>query len=466
MKKPNVLLITTDQQRWDTLHAASQNPYIFTPNLDWLSDNGVNFTRAYSDCPVCMPARATILTGNHGFSQGMVENVSDPDPIDPEKSLPGLLSKAGYETRMVGKAHWPKFRTKYGFEEIEPCDDYYQQMEKEGKRPLAHGLGQTQMEPGISTVDEVDSLTHWTVDRSVEFLRHRDHDRPFFLWTSFTKPHPPFDPCRNYWDLYQNQPMPDPVYGDWSQNAEDVPSYYREPTFCTNSIDRYSPHQLEQIRRAYYACITQIDYNLGLLFAQLRESGDLDTTWIVFTTDHGEMLGDHHLGAKGVLFEASSRLPFLLKPPHPERQPFPLKPGSTCDELVCLADLLPTFAGLGEAEVPEVDGISLLESLQGRGRDHLHLQFRDYHAVVKDDRKLMYAEACGTQLLFDTRNDPYETKELLRDGSDSSELRKLIKERLRVSELGAVRSEDPNLAGTRNRWPGHHSPDVPSDVLH
>jgi arylsulfatase A-like enzyme len=463
--KPNFLLITTDQQRWDTIHAAG-NDHIFTPNLDWICDQGTRFTRAYSDCPICMPARATILTGNHGFTQGVVENVHEPDPIDPATSLPGLLTRAGYQTRLVGKTHWPKFRTNYGFEHIEPCDDYYRQMAAEGKRPLAHGLGQNQQEPVISTVEEVDSLTHWTVDRSVEFLRTRDQSRPFFLWTSFTKPHPPFDPCRNYWELYRGEPVPDPVYGDWSAEVDDVPPYLMEFTRCVNNVDRYTPRQLAQMRRAYYACITQIDYNLGLLFSELRESGELHNTWIVFTSDHGEMLGDHHMGAKGIPMEASARVPFLLKPPRPEMQPFPMPPGQTCDALVCLADILPTFVGLSGAEIPERDGRSLLETLQGNTRDHLHLQMRDYHALVEQERKLLFAEACGTQLMFNVAKDPYETRELLRVGEDASELRKKMMQRLRVSELKGKRPEDPGIGGVRNRWPGHHSPDVPSDVLH
>ena len=465
MTKPNFLLITTDQQRWDTLHAAG-NDHIFTPNLDWLCDQGTRFTRGYTDCPICMAARATILTGNHGFTQGVVENVHEPDPIDPATSLPGLLTRAGYQTRLLGKTHWPKYRCNYGFEHIEPCDDYYRQMAREGKRPLAHGMGQNQQEPVISTVDEVDSLTHWTVDRSIEFLPTRDTTRPFFLWTSFTKPHRPFDPCRNYWELYRDQPVPAPVHGNWSETPDDVPPYLMELTRCVNIVGRYSPHQLDQMRRAYYACITQIDYNLGLLYSELRESEEIQNTWIVFTSDHGEMLGDHHMGAKGVPLEAAARVPFLLKPPRPEAQPFPVPPGQTCDALVCLADLLPTFTGIAGSETPERDGVSLLDSLQGKGRDHLHLQMRDYHAVIREDQKLLFAKACGTQLMFNPDNDPYETRELLREGADAEPLRDLMKERLATSEVKGVRPEDPNIGGDRNRWPGHHSPDVPSDVLH
>ncbi len=465
MPRPNFLLISTDQQRWDTLHAAG-NEYIFTPNLDWLADLGTRFTRGYSDCPICMAARSTILTGNHGFTQNLVENVHEPDPIDPRSSLPGLLSQAGYQTRLIGKTHWPKRGCAYGFEHLETLDEYYKEMQRLGKCPSAHGLGQNQMEPGISTVDEVDSLTHWCVDRSVNFLRNRDQTRPFFLWCSFTKPHPPLDPCRSYWELYQGQPVPEAQYGDWSREAEDVPPYYRELTFCLNNIDRYAPHQQAQIRRAYYACVTQIDYNLGLLFSELRESGELDNTWIIFTSDHGEMLGDHHLGAKAVPFEASCRIPFLMKAPAPWNQPFPIEAGGLCHELVCLADLLPTFCGLAGLEPKPCDGISLLDSLQGRGRQELHVQCRDYHAVLCEGKKLLYAEACGTQLMFDVESDPYETRELLRAGEDASSLREKMMQRLGVSELAACRPEDPNLAGLRNRWPGHHSPDVPSDVRH
>lgn len=113
MDRPNILLITTDQQRFDTINALG-NKYIFTPHLNWLVDQGITFTRCYSDCPVCMPARATIMTGKHGYTTGLVENNDDIKPMAENDTLPGILTRNGYQTRAQGKMHFSPMRAHYG----------------------------------------------------------------------------------------------------------------------------------------------------------------------------------------------------------------------------------------------------------------------------------------------------------------------------------------------------------------
>ena len=192
--RPNLLLITTDQQRFDMLGRAG-NSCVFTPHLNWLCDQGVRFTRAYSDCPICMPARATIMTGRHGYRQGLITNTSRPIPAAEHPTLPGVLTDAGYQTRAVGKMHFNPVRAHYGFEHMELPFDYVREMQRAGRGAEVDGpgLGQNEMEPGFNTIDEARSQTRWIVDRSIDFLETRDPTRPFFMWTSFTKPHPPFD---------------------------------------------------------------------------------------------------------------------------------------------------------------------------------------------------------------------------------------------------------------------------------
>lgn len=133
---------------------------------------------------------------------------------------------------------------------------------------------------------------NWLVESGIRFLETRDHSRPFCLYLGFSKPHPPFDPPANYWALYQNTTVPDPVYGDWSADRENLPPGLMTPTWSSNGIDSWSIERIRDARRAYYALITQIDYQLGLLLGRLRELGELDNTTILFTSDHGEMLGD------------------------------------------------------------------------------------------------------------------------------------------------------------------------------
>jgi arylsulfatase A-like enzyme len=475
-KRPNILLITTDQQRYDTINVAG-NPYIMTPNLNWLCDSGVRFTRAYSDCPVCMPARTTILNGKFGFNNAMVDNNDAADPIDPQLSTPGLLTRAGYQTRMVGKAHWPKFRRNYGFEHIEPCDDYYRYMKRHPEKgiPLDHGIGQNQMEPVISSVSESNSLTHWVIDRSVDFLETRDTSRPFFLWTSFTKPHPPFDCDIRYWNLYQNRTVPDPIYGDWSQRAEDVPEGFMRFIRSLNSCDRFSPETLRDMVRAYYACITQIDYNLGKLFARLRELGELDNTWIVFTSDHGELLGDHFLAAKFLALDASAKVPFIIRAPGAGE--WSHLRGTCRDDLITLADLLPTFAGIGGvATLPEnIDGRDIRGMVAGNvaPREEVCFQASEFNGLLVDNWKYLLAETTGDELLFNLADDPLEQRNLITSCPDAHQrmrgrlLGKLAARGAPCMQSGTfVPVGPPPYGNLRGDWPGHQSIELPSDTLH
>ena len=152
MKKPNILLITTDQQRFDTL-AALGNAHIYTPHLDWLCDEGIAFTRAYTDCPICMPARATLMTGRHGYSLGLTGNDTAVLPLAVNPTLPGLLTQAGYQTRAQGKMHFHPMRSNYGFEHMELPMDYYRECGRHPAEglPKEHGVGENETTPVIST---------------------------------------------------------------------------------------------------------------------------------------------------------------------------------------------------------------------------------------------------------------------------------------------------------------------------
>lgn len=476
MPRPNILLITTDQQRFDTIQCAG-NPYIYTPHLNWLEDTGIRFGNAYSDSPVCIPARATIMSGRYGSSLGITQNAMVPTPIRSEYGLPGLLTRAGYQTRAQGKMHFIPNRCHYGFEQMELMEDYYHYMAEhpECGVPMDHGMGMNEMAPVISTVHETQGLIHWTVKRSIDFLETRDATRPFFLWTSFLAPHPPLDPSRNYWELYRDRPVPEPIHGDWSRRIEDVPEGWRHASVFLSMAQRYSDEQLRDIRRAYYACITEIDYSLGLLFARMREMKLLENTLILFTSDHGEMLGDHFMGAKSVGLEGSAHIPLLVRPPQGDwAAPQPWR-GTTCDELVCLADVLPTclqFAGVEIPAAAQVEGIDLLAAAGGKAqRALLFGEAETYHYVRQGDYKYLFEAWGGSELLFDLRADPYEQHDLIRAGTHQpvrQELASRLTEHLQKRNHPAVKSgrlagQDPHTRKpvVANRWPGFYSHNLP-----
>ena len=481
-KRPNLILITTDQQRFDTISRYG-NPAILTPHLNWLADTGVMFRRAYTDAPICCAARATMITGRQYFRMGQYGNWGQPTAPDVTQTLPAILTRSGYQTRSVGKVHYLPERCNYGYEHMEILEDYYRFVRQFPERgiPMDHGVGQNEMEPVISTVDESWSLTRWTVNRAIDFLETRDTTRPFFLNIGFSKPHPPFDPCLNYWQLYAEMKLPEPVFGNWSANQADIPTGFMSSTWVLNGADRFDPRLWQSIRRAYYACITQIDYNLGHLFARLREMNLQDNTLIIFTADHGEMLGDHHMGAKTVFLEGSAHVPMLLRGPATLLDQS--LAGTQSDALVCLADLMPTFlqaAGVPQNQQPQQDGMDLLAMLHARQtpRQQLSLAYSDQFGQLDGSWKYLYSSSGGPELLFNLADDPMEQNNLAQDASHRAQkatLRQQLAQTLgqaghRVASNGdlAVLSPAPTPRKTRsNRWPGLHSREhTPHDVLH
>lgn len=477
--KPNILFITTDQQRFDTIHALG-NDHIYTPHLNWIVDQGVTFTRCYSDSPICMPARATIMTGKHGYTTGLVGNNDQLKPMAGRDTLPSILTRHGYQTRAQGKMHFSPMRAHYGFEYMELPMDYYRERNRNAQLglPKEHGVGENEIEPVISTVHETDSLTYWTVKRSIDFLETRDDTRPFFLWTSFTKPHPPFDPCLNYWNLYRDMDLPSPIRGDWSETLENMPQGYLQPTYMLNSAYRMSDNRLKEVKRAYYACITQIDYSLGLLFARMRELGLLDNTWIIFTSDHGDMMGDHRMGAKSVFLEGSAHVPMLIRPPSGSWNRHSLA-GKRCDTIVNLADVLPTIMSMAGIEhaTHDFDGRNMLQYMDEPDENRVFYGNcnNQFFAVMEGTYKYMWTPLGGSELLFDLESDPYEQRDLAAGDEHRERLLRLrgkLIEHLRqyrpeqVDGNKLVHGEAPRGPQDVPKWPGFHSTVEPTDVLH
>lgn len=478
-EQPNLLLITTDQQRFDALCAAG-NPHIMTPHLDWLADTGILFTRCYTDAPVCAPARSTMITGRHFFNQPAgIGHFNQPSAADRCATYPAVLTRGGYQTRLVGKGHYHPERCNYGWEHVELLEDYYRHMARHPERglPMEHGLGQNEMHPVISTVHENHSLTHWTVGRSIEFLETRDTTRPFCLYTSFSKPHPPFDPCLNYWLLYADANLPEPWVGDWSREASRIDDGWLQPTWALNGADQFSPDMVRRVRRAYYALVTQIDYNLGLLLARMREMGLFENTLIVFTADHGEMLGDHHAGAKTVFLEGSAHVPMIVRPP--SGPGWEGLRGKRCDGLVCLADIMATFGAAAGVPMPENDGLDLVAVARGEARRERFFGTLDrFHCVIEGRLKYLFCDAGGSELMFDLEADPREEHDLVRAGTHHGErlhLRALLADHLQKikspaaagGELLSTREAVGRKEQRANPWPGFHSRNHPPfDVLH
>jgi arylsulfatase len=473
--RPHLLFITTDQQRFDAIRAAG-NPYIRTPHLDWLLESGIHFTRAYSESPVCCPARGVMLTGTHFHNMPPGHaNFGQPTAPDPANTFPALLTRAGYQTKAVGKLHYSPARANYGWEDAEILEDYYRAMQRTPHLgvPSDHGLGQNEMDVVLGTVHESNGLTHWTVQQSIDFLETRDPTRPFALYTSFSKPHPPLDPSPNDWAIYANAEVDDPIFGDWSDSPEAVHAAWMNSTWSLSGSDRLSRSQLRDARRAYYAMTTRVDYTLGLLLARLREMNLLDQTMIVFTSDHGDMMGDHQMTAKATPFEGAMHVPMIVRPPA-KIAGYEGLAGTRCDKLVSVADVFRTLTTAGQAQVPTnvaPDSLDLISVARGSaGRERLFGKTNGWHMVIEGQYKYAFHETGGAEILFDLAADPREQHELIRAGTHATvhqKMRQLIVDYATQRHLDVCR--DGNLQVLRQplsrhevrasrSWPGFHHP--------
>lgn len=440
--KPSILFITSDQHRGDSLGCAG-HPCVRTPHLDRLAYEGVRFKNAYSDCPICIPARTTMITGLKSSTYGCTHYGAD---FRIERSrdlfLGSLLTQAGYQTALVGKRHWHtdgSFRA--GFETVVPVErGLREQQIRAGRDGWAFGMGANELHPTLSPTPPSLYSTDWIVDRCIETVRERERGQPLFLWCSLIDPHPPLAIHEPYYSMYDQSPIPQPAIGTW-EDAADCPV----EQFNHRTAYNAKPMGWDELRKArgvYYGMITNLDHQLGRLFGCLQVQGLWDDLWVVYTSDHGEHLGDHYDIAKSSFCNSAARVPLLIRPPR-NRQA--ARGGTTSDALVELADLLPMFCELAGAATPaDVDGRSLLGLVEGDDRpvrDTLFGAIDGQHMVHDGRFKYIYFVTDGREQLFDHGADPDDLHDLSR-----AEPQRVAAMRARLVErLRAIRS--PHLSG-------------------
>ncbi len=443
-KRPyNVLLLMTDQHRFDCLGCYG-NKVIETPNLDWIASQGTIFRNAYSESPSCIPARASLMSGmtpwNHGIlgmgpGQGQMG-------LGFEHTLPGELSKAGYHTCGVGKMHFHPQRALMGFHRTildesgrvgDPgfVSDYVQWFNehKTGDYGIIdHGIDWNSWMARPYHAPEFLHPVNWTVNESIKFLRERDPSMPFFLKTSFERPHSPYDPPQYYFDLYMNKKdIPMPYVGDWAK-MHDVPEDAARPHAWRGVR---SKEEIFRARAGYYGSINHIDHQVGRLLMEMERMKLLDNTLIIFTSDHGDMLGDHNLWRKTYAYEGSAHIPMIVKLPKDMGKP-------ACREVdapVMLMDVMPTILDVLGLEIPDtVDGSSMLPLMMGDSsnwREYVHGE----HSVCYDETnemqyladgkfKYVWLPRLGMEQLFDLTEGPGELRDLSSDPNYRDELLK------------------------------------------
>ncbi|MCC6682951.1 MAG: sulfatase-like hydrolase/transferase [Phycisphaeraceae bacterium] len=419
-KRPNILLILTDQMRADAIHAMG-NPLIRTPNLDRLIQSGRAFTSAYSSSPVCVPARASMHYGQYPSKTKCLSN-SDPMPMDGRPSYVQLLTDAGFRTHGIGKCHFTPdrgalrgFQTRETQEEVPACiedDDYLQWLQG---TPYAHVrephgvFGDMIYLPQLSPLPESHHPTQWIGDRSIAFIEEQSKQaKPWFLFASFVHPHPPYSPPYSWMRSYCSTDMPEPH----------MPPNYLHDRPAKAQSDLYYYHMEGEVNvrlwqrniARYYACVSFVDHQVGRICDSLQASGQMDNTLIIFTSDHGDMLGDWGCLGKENMLEASARVPLIIssKGIVPE--------GSVDDGPVSLVDIAPTVLGAaGIDHHADLDGADLRKP---RNPDRvvfshvLHQRDAQYMALNKN-WKYIFSARDNREYLFDRMSDRQEHNDLL-----------------------------------------------------
>lgn len=408
--RPNVLFLMTDEHSPKVLGCYG-NELIQTPNLDVLAESGTMFTNAYCQNPVCVPSRASLISGRVPSFIGIKRNS---DSIHQEITLPTLFKDAGYEVEWYGKEHWGNSNEALGF--------------GNGNRQLFKSLKSIpEYNEIISFRDEVGRLPHdaetyefseendyesLVASEAVEYLKNRDASKTFFLGVSFRKPHFPFICNYRYYDLYMEDidlpAITQEMKDDWSITEKQESDKWK--------FEEISPEQIMKARAIYFGMVSYIDEQFGRIIRELKEQGLYDNTIIVYTSDHGEMNGEHGLWYKNSFYDPSVSVPFIWS--YPGR----IKEGQISNDPVMILDILPTLCDLCSLEKPgEMDGNSLAGQLicgaeeEGRAAFSESYRSKSYGYMIRKGPWKYCWFALEKGRLFNMDEDPQELENLIDD---------------------------------------------------
>ena len=438
IKQPNIVLIMTDQQRFDSISALGF-PYADTPNLDRLVHEGVNLSQCYITAPSCAPARASLFTGYYPHTTGILKNADRWT-----RSWVERLSNVGYHCVNIGKMHTFPFETPLGFDEryvVENKDRYLEgryYFDEWDKALQARGLIKQQRELYRQRSDYHERLGafEWELPEDMHpdvfvgnlaqwWINNYPVTQPLFLQIGFPGPHPPYDPTWEYAQPYMERELPLPVVTEMELANQPVPFLEMRQHNCEVDHDSVV-HQLnpttEQLhrQRAYYlANVTMIDHQIGKILQTLEHQGYLDNSVVIFTSDHGDCLGDHGHSQKWTMYDIITRVPTIVW------SPSRFEGGQTIDGLCQQMDLGPAILELAGADVPTtIEAKSILPALAGQkwtareyvfaehGKDGI-LQGTEFMSMVRSqDWKLVHFLDQPDGQLFDLKADPAEINNL------------------------------------------------------
>ena len=448
----NLLILQTDEHNFRTLGCYRKTlppeqahmwgrAVVETPNIDWIAANGAICTSFYATSPVCSPSRAAFVSGRYPQNTPVVtNNIPLSDDI---VTFAEILRRKGYATGYAGKWHldgngkpqWAP-RRKFGFEDNRYMFNrgHWKQLEETEMGPrVAARNAQGKPTYSVKGADEKSFTTDYLADRAVDFVR-KHKDRPFCYFVAWPDPHGPDTVRAPYDTMYKDQTYEKPRTFD--KKAAALPTWGK-------------PGQGGYQQASYYGMVRCIDENVGKIVKSLRTAGILERTFIVFTSDHGDLRGEHHRHNKGVPYEASARIPFLLYGPGK------VKPGAVIDEALTCVDFLPTVLALmgveaaGREEGRDASALFAAGSAPDGWKDIAFMRAagrsgEGWIAALTDRYKLVFSPK-DMPWLFDLEKDPDELINQFR----RPEVRETIRQLSKLLRAYGVKYKDPYIASAR-----------------
>jgi arylsulfatase A-like enzyme len=383
----NILFITTDQQRRDSLPCYGLD-FLETPGLDRLARDGVVFDRCSSVSPICQPARASFVLGQYPLVTGVPHNFRWISPGCP--TIARAFEQAGWSTAAIGKMHFHPWDNSEGFatriiaedkRHYFRRDDYTLFLEAHGHtrdHPATYPGYEEHLGAAVSPLPERMHIDSFIGEQAVQWIENRAEE-PFFCWVSFNSPHDPYDPPAELAELYREAPIPEAVgsaeeLGDKPPYQTRILDFYNNNLLYCSDYRKLSGDSIRRIREYYLATVTLVDRQIQRILAALHARGLSDSTLIVFSSDHGDHLGDHGLPFKETFYESALMVPLIASGPGVAK-------GKRCSAQVNWLDLHATFLSLAGIDVPD------------------HVQGRDIGALFGGPENLIDPESA--------RPDPY-----------------------------------------------------------
>ena len=420
----NLLFITTDQQRWDSLPCYGLD-FMHTPGLDRLAREGMTFHNCITPSPVCVPARAAMLTGQYPATMGVLGNGQWIG--ETAVTWPALLGATGRRTAAIGKMHFHPWDAMMGFDErIIAEDKRHVYLPDDHVHFLkAHGLDRlhpTTLPNYFETLGAPDNprekhlhIDAFVGDQAAQWIGEKGQES-FALWVSFPGPHDPYDPPSEMAGRYYDAPIPPPIGSPDELAHKPRAQRDRGRGSLRNSMYRIdvsqaTPEHYRRWRAHYYANITLIDEGIGKIIDALESAGVLDETLIVFTSDHGDALGDHGLPYKGFFYDPMVHVPLLIRGPG-------VPTGGRCSSLVSTQDLVPLFYHACGVEPPRtLEGEDVSRLLANPEDTIREVAFSEIGgrtmAVTAQHKYVHYVD--GSAELYDLSEDPHEVHNLAGD---------------------------------------------------